>query len=396
MSSYPRSILRRTKRSRTSRSTSRFRSRFPSSRSYRTKRPSLVFAPTAQALRTRPSFIRFGPKGQNTGITVSNKEYICDIATTAGSSAFKVCLSTTISPTNSGLFPWLAGIAQRFDNYKFHNLVFHYESSCTSAATGQVLIAPDFDPSDSQPTSWASAASFAGANHSSVWAPLSVNCDTRSLHKRRSYYCDFISLPSPSNLNDLRESAVGRINVMIDSVTNSGTVFAAATTLGKLYVSYKVSLYEPDYTNTLIAASSGVGAFFKASTADLAAITTSASQNMAQYLNSALTIGSIPFQQVDVAGVKTWQCTANCELIIHQMYLTSAAAVLAHPTPAVVGQGSAKLQHVCGETGANYANITMVKCYTGDYLNILSPTVTGAAPFTSIEIHIAPYPYSYN
>ena len=58
--------------------------------------------------------------------------------------------SVTKYPCNPGLaavFPWLSQIAQRWDQYRFHKLVFHYLTRASTATVGSVILAPDYDAS---------------------------------------------------------------------------------------------------------------------------------------------------------------------------------------------------------------------------------------------------------
>lgn len=364
------------------------------SRSRRSSRSTtLITAPTAQALRTRPSRISFGPKGGSSGIIVQNKEYIGDVTTLQNSSALRTILTTLITPANSGLFPWLAGIAQKFDTYKFHQLTFHYEPACTSSATGQVMIAPDFDPNDQPPSNWAAAAAYIGATHGSVWAPLNCNCNTSYLTKRGVYYNEMPSIPSPVNPSDIRELAVGRINILIDGVTNNGTVFGSAVTLGKLYVSYKVSLYEPDYTNTLIAGASGVGAKFKCTAAECTNLGVAGTAQIGANIKlNPINTGQIPFTLSD-AGVFT--CTAPCELMVSQKVIAAAAPNACNAPTIVTPSGASVVTTLA--SAANGVNtsvrIDIIRIIQGDSFTILAPASAGA--ITDYEIRFSPYPYVF-
>lgn len=63
---------------------------------------------------------------------IQNREYIMDIV--SGSSANSFNYNTfDLNPGSSVTFPWLNRIAQNFESYRFHGLVFEFKSMSADA-----------------------------------------------------------------------------------------------------------------------------------------------------------------------------------------------------------------------------------------------------------------------
>ena len=354
------------------------------------KRRRVYNAPVARSVKSRPGRIQFGYKGRSKAIVVRNREYVCDVSTVAGASAFHVSFDSLISPVNGALFPWLSGIAGHFDTYSFKRLSFHYEPACTSATTGQVLIVPDYDPQDAAPIDWARGAAMEGANHCGAWTPLNVYCSSRGMNKRRTYYAEMPSIPM-SGTQDVRECAVGRVSVCIENVSNNGTPFVGATSIGKLYVSYKVVLHEPDYSNYLSAFSSGVGACFQASAADITAIGDAGGDTTVLSRLNGVRQGQIPFTD---NGVGLWTCTSPCELMF---FLRVGAAVSTNAyTWTFTGGADTDKRDLCnGATAGPTARyrIYQVKFGIGDTIRLTSAAVT---TLNEVALYVSPYPWAFH
>jgi hypothetical protein len=92
--------------------------------------------------QTVPSF------RQNTGgVEICHREFITDIT---GSIAFSVA-NYNINPGLSNVFPWLAAVAENFEEYEMKGLVFEFRPtsgsavSSTSSALGTVILATDYN-----------------------------------------------------------------------------------------------------------------------------------------------------------------------------------------------------------------------------------------------------------
>lgn len=187
-------------------------------------------APVSKNVRTKkPS-----PKITSIGgdIVVTNKEYMFDV--TSANAGYLIS-NFNVNPGLSGTFPWLSAIANRFESYLFSDLRFIYEPICPTTVPGSVMMAVDYDASDSPPTNKVSIMSYKGATRTAPWDRNDYNARTIDLRKFgvQRY------VRSAAVTGDIKTYDVGNFFVATQNTP------ATPTTLGELYVQYTVRLYTP-------------------------------------------------------------------------------------------------------------------------------------------------------
>lgn len=175
---------------------------------------------------------------------ITHREYITDIvsgALSGGSSAFDI-QKFELNPGVTSTFPWLASIAANYEEYDIMGMVFAYVATSgesvasTNTALGSVILATEYDP-----TKPAFANKQAMENYSfATSAKPSVN----QLHaiecaKVRTPVKQLYVRSGANTGTDLRWTDFG--NFYIATVGCP----AATTTLGELWVTYKVKLIKP-------------------------------------------------------------------------------------------------------------------------------------------------------
>jgi len=91
----------------------------------------------------------FKNKNSTRSVCVSHREYIDDVIT-GPTSAFKIS-TYDLNPADPMTYPWLATIAQNFEEYRIHGMVFHYKSNSADAlnsvntALGTVIMATQYN-----------------------------------------------------------------------------------------------------------------------------------------------------------------------------------------------------------------------------------------------------------
>lgn len=89
-------------------------------------------------------------EGLGRGNVVMHREYIGDVITSSTIGGFKND-SYTINPGNDRTFPWLSTIAQNYEQYKIHGMIFMFKSTSgesvasTNTALGTVIMATDYN-----------------------------------------------------------------------------------------------------------------------------------------------------------------------------------------------------------------------------------------------------------
>jgi len=100
------------------------------------------------SLMTNNQSPSFGNEGQ--GISIVHKEFIADVT---GSTAFTLN-NYMINPGNAALWPWLAILAQSFEEYELLGMLVHYKTtsgnavSSNDAALGTVVLATNYNVAD--------------------------------------------------------------------------------------------------------------------------------------------------------------------------------------------------------------------------------------------------------
>lgn len=106
-----------------------------------------------------------------TGINVRHCERI---GTINGSVAF----TTTAFSINPGLtttFPWLSGLANQYERYKFKNLQFYYKNKCNTTFLGDISMAIEYDAGDPAPSTSVQMENYEAAVNSAPWLDFTLN-----------------------------------------------------------------------------------------------------------------------------------------------------------------------------------------------------------------------------
>lgn len=203
----------------------------------------LVKVPAAQGFKnqTKAPQVSNLQNSSDGSVLVRHREYLKDIQ---GSALF-VNTSYWIQPAVPVLFPWLSSIAARYEQYQFRKLKFCYETEKPTSAGGSIMLAIDFDASDSAAQSKASLMSYHGAQRAPVWSSCTVICDSKNLlnfgPKR------FTRLGSLAPHQDVKTYDLGTLQVATQGCLDSSVI-------GELYVEYEVELHTPqiDYESELL------------------------------------------------------------------------------------------------------------------------------------------------
>ena len=148
-----------------------------------------------------------------------------------------------VNPANVVTFPWLAPIAQQFDQYKPRGIIFQFKSTSsdtsTNANVGSVMMATEYDvldPAyDSKQEMMNSA--FASETRSSMSMLHGLECDPNELQRKIFYTRRVGSIQEPNS--DLRDYDLCRT-----TVATQGSGFAPGQSVGSLYVHYEFELFK--------------------------------------------------------------------------------------------------------------------------------------------------------
>ena len=148
---------------------------------------------------------------------------------------FTVGLTASVNP-GLATFPWLSGVANNFETYRFRRLKFVYYPRCAATQAGQIIMLLDPKSSDANPRTLQIASTYHIRANGNMWAPLELVVpqqvlDTggpRKLIRSHTLQADAAALYD-----------VGRFMFITDGANPFDAV------VGELGLEYEVELYTP-------------------------------------------------------------------------------------------------------------------------------------------------------
>lgn len=183
----------------------------------------------------------FGVMGQAT--RVRHREYIMDIVVPASPTAF-TNTQFQVNPGLSSTFPWLASLANNYQQYKFNGLVFEFKtlsSDITSGgALGSVIMASNYDVVN---PAYASKIEMENSQYAVSAKPScsqihTMECAPNSTANNLYYVRNHTNTAVAGQDNRF-------YNLANFQLATAGLPGSAGTILGELWASYDVSLYKP-------------------------------------------------------------------------------------------------------------------------------------------------------
>jgi hypothetical protein len=187
------------------------------------------------------------PMMHNTGqsVIVRHREYITDILS---SESFAVQKKFYLNPGLEASFPWLAAIAQNFQEYSWKGLVFEYvptsgaSVASTNTALGSVMVSTNYRATASDYTSKQAMLNDYFATDARPTEPFAhpIECDPRE----NPYNVQYVRTGAVPSGEDQKTYDIG-----VTTVATIGNP-AAGNNLGELWVSYEVELRKPKLLST--------------------------------------------------------------------------------------------------------------------------------------------------
>lgn len=173
---------------------------------------------------------------------IMHREYLGDIITSSTPGAFKL-QSFTINPGQSESFPWLATIAQNYEQYKIHGMVYCFKSTSgesvasTNTALGTVIMASDYNVNSPQYRSKSEMenSQFAQSFKASQSAMHGIECEPEEL-PLKNYYVRTGGVAANDSIKwyDLANFQIATQGFQ-----------AASVNIGELWVTYLVEFFKP-------------------------------------------------------------------------------------------------------------------------------------------------------
>jgi hypothetical protein len=178
------------------------------------------------------------------GLRIADREYIGDVfagTVASGSTAFSL-QSYHINPGDTTVFPWLSTLAQNYEEWEPHGIVFEFRSTSssyngTSQALGTVICATDYNSNDAVFSNKIQMEQSDFANSGAACANIihGIECaegerPTKVLYVRQT---PFSLAPTDTRFSDL-----GTFQLATQGMSATGV------NLGELWVSYDITLYK--------------------------------------------------------------------------------------------------------------------------------------------------------
>lgn len=239
-------------------------------------------------------------------IILSHKEYIGDVSS---STAFTTQFTLDINAGNESTFPYLAGIASAFQEYRFKGLVFEFKSTSadalnsTNTALGTIGLVCNYRSDKPLATTKVEAANemWSVDTKPSLNAYLPVECNPKETPMNVAY------IGYPPTTADSKFYDLGRLQVY--SVGSQ-----AAAVVGELWATYEVELMKPCLSSS--------SQFFRSSRS---AVSTGSPLGDTEY--TIQTIGGLK-PTITAGGAVTWQTTPGEQYFFNVGYASGTSTAM--------------------------------------------------------------------
>jgi len=240
-------------------------------------------APASKSFRivTKAPIISQNPKSMR----VRHRELV--VPSILGSVAFGVANTLSLNPGLAGVFPWLSNMALNWEQYRVHKLRAEYIPIAPSSTQGDILLSPDYDATDSTPTTEQQASDNQDTVTDSCWQRVTLDMNPESLMGGVSRKFTRNSAIA----GDLKTFDLGKLYVITNNA--SGT-----PSFGKLFLEYDFEFFVPKSSPLDSAVSKGTSLFSR-STAQSFTNNVAAPLQLTAVATDPLSFGS------PVAGVYT-------------------------------------------------------------------------------------------
>lgn len=187
--------------------------------------------------------------GGRKGCIISHREFVDDIKLLTGApnnfDIHSYAINPALPKSLGSPFPWLAGIAQCFEEYKLLGCVFEFRTTSgmytgtgTNPSLGQVIMCTQYNANDSQFTNKQNMEQYEGAVSGVVSRDLVHGVE---LARKSMPMSELWTRSGPVAGQDLRLYDIGTFSI----ATQGGNTTVTPGVVGELWVTYKVQLLKP-------------------------------------------------------------------------------------------------------------------------------------------------------
>lgn len=248
-------------------------------------------------------------KDETGDVVIRQREFLGDIVST-GSSNFTITNSLNLNPGLGNAFPWLAQLAQYFEEYSFHQLVFEYKSMVADGNAnvgGTIIMATQYNPANGDFTSKQQMEAYDYACSAKVGDDCihGVECDPSKTGNNNIEYIRVSAVPTGQ---DIKSFDHGIFNVAISGVP---AAYTAGSVLGELWVNYTVKLSKAK----LISANFVSDVGFKCASTAITSIYSGSSVTPSDILVPVVTPTASSLSGNNALGLKIYYSTAKLYIV---------------------------------------------------------------------------------
>lgn len=184
----------------------------------------------AKGVRGNKPQIAYSKNGRE--CRVVHREFVANVT---GSVAFETPIQLKLNPGLNTTFPWLANIANNFEQYRVNRLVAKYLTRTGTNVPGSILLYPDYDAADAAPVSEAVASNYSEVCEDAPWKD--ITCALRASGMHAIGPKKFVRAEALADNLDIKTYDVGTLFL--------STVDGTTVSWGKLWIEYDISFFEP-------------------------------------------------------------------------------------------------------------------------------------------------------
>ena len=206
----------------------------PPSRANKQRRSPNVMKAAPVAFARSTTVVAAGSKS----VKFHRKEFLTSLRSgNYGVDDLSMCATFSLNPGLLVTFPWLATVAA-YEQYRFSNLKFHFDSATSTAERGQIILVTNVDAKDRVMTTAQQLLTYKGASVGRVW-----DSHTHSVPLSQSVSKYYIRQGSPPLNADLSLYDVGLTYIATLGVQPN-------IYIGSLWVEYDVEFFTPKAVDT--------------------------------------------------------------------------------------------------------------------------------------------------
>lgn len=304
-------------------------------------------------------------------VIVRHKEFISEVLS---NTTFKVQQQFNINPGLSLTFPWLAGIAAQFSEYRIRGMVYHYVPTSgdaingTNPAIGSVMLQTSYRASESAPTSKIELLNEYWSSEAKPSEPFChpIECDP----KENPFNVQYIRTGSVPAGDSVLMYDLGKTTLAVSGMPATNNV------VGDLWVTYEIELRKP-----ILSDLNGTDVL------TLSSYATSYVSAAVPFGTNMIISAGTSFAILPIFGTNTITFPAGSVGAYQVVVMHSGATSAAYGSPSISGSGSSLISSLGDALGHSTAyTVGTQNSFNIAAIQITNPTTTTVLTLGAITL----------